>query len=471
MKCKRAHPLLSDHTRRPLTCVPSCRFTRALTMIQIGTHVKLPVSSRPASTGVSFAGGEVAPAAASSSPTSLGVCLIKRVLYCTGPGNIIETHRHWRSRKHNKTEVSLTFSGQIQDFCRDINATSYFIATHARQELLVDGEFTLEHRPKPSRTGLRYHLGEILYGLGLLRTALRFRPDITLIDSGSTHYFVLALFRLCGLRVVPILHNTLWPNGFPIRKFIPRLILKLDSLLFWRRGPTAVIGVSPMCVRQVDAVRGRRKRYPLLDTRAQFERSHFERITPPPPHTQRPFQVIFVGRITRSKGVFDILEIANRLQVDHPGLVRWEICGAGSDLEELKVRHQELQLDGTVTLRGWTSPEEQIAIYSNSHASIVPTRGSFTEGMAMTAAEAILGGRPLVTNPVVPALEVLGSACVRAETDDVESHMQAVLQLATDAAFYESTRAACALYQEQFYDRELGLTAVLKKALASQLRT
>ena len=392
------------------------------------------------------------------------------MLYCAGPGNIIETHRQWRSNKQNATEVSLTFSGQIQDFCRDIHATAYFVGYYAKPDLLVDGDFTLEHRPKRPGGGLAYHLSEILYGLSLLRTALRFRPDITLIDSGSTHWFMLMLFRLYGLRVLPILHNTLWPNGFPIRKLIPRLVLKLDSLLFWRRGPTAVIGVSPLCVRQVDEVRGRRKRYPLLDALAQFERAHFGKITPPPPHTQRPFQVIFVGRITRSKGVFDILEIASRLQASHPGLVRWEICGTGADMEELRTRHRELQLHGTVTLRGWASPEDQIAIYSSSHASIVPTRGSFIEGMAMTAAESILAGRPLVTNPVVPALEVLGCACVRAETDDLESHMQAVLRLATDAAFYETTRAACAGYQEQFYNRELGLTAVLKKALASQLR-
>lgn len=395
--------------------------------------------------------------------------MIKRVLYCSGPGNIIEAHRCWRQNRHNVTEVSLTFSEQVQNFCSDIKATSYFVACYSKKDLLVDGEFTLEHRPKRPRTGLRYHVGEVLYGLSLLRTALRFRPDITLVDSGSTHYFVLALFRIFGFRVLPILHNTLWPNGFPLQKPIPRLVLKLDSMLFWRRGPAAVIGVSPMCAQQVDEVRGERKRYPIYQTRAQFERAHFAKIAPPPPHSRRPFQVIFLGRIERSKGVFDVLDIASRLQVSHPGLVRWEVCGKGPDLEELRVRHEELKLDGIVNLRGWTSPEDQVAVYANSHASIVPTRSSFAEGMAMTAAESILAGRPLVTNPVVPALEVLGSACVRAETDDIESHLSAVLKLATDAEFYNRARDACASYQEQFYDRQYGLTAVLKQALAPHL--
>ena len=88
----------------------------------------------------------------------------------------------------------------------------------------------------------------------------------------------------------------------------------------------------------------------------------------------------------------------------------------------------------------------------------------------MTAAEAILFGRPVITNPVVPALEVLRRACVEAKTDDVESYMEAVLRIATDANLYAQVCAACANYQAQFFDRDnFGLSAVLKRALSSYL--
>jgi glycosyltransferase involved in cell wall biosynthesis len=366
------------------------------------------------------------------------------------------------------TEVSLTFSGQIEDFCRDINATAYFVATYQRKAYLSDGAFTMEHRPKRVWSGARYHLGEIFYGLGLIRTALRFKADVVLIDSGCAHFFVFAVFRVLGVRVVPILHNTLWPTGFPPRKLIPRLVRQLDSLLFWRCVPTAAIGVSPECERQVDQLRGRRT-YSVFQTRAQFYPDHFARIPPPPPHGVRPFQMMFVGRIVRIKGVFDVLEIARRIENTHPGIVRWELCGRGPDFDELRRRHSELMLDGVVNLRGWTSPEDQVALYAKSHACIVPTRSSFTEGMAMTAAESILAGRPVVTNPVVPALEVLRHACVEAKTDDVDSYLKAVLKLATDPELYKRACAACQGYQAQFYDRSLGLNAVLKRALGPYL--
>ena len=157
--------------------------------------------------------------------------------------------------------------------------------------------------------------------------------------------------------------------------------------------------------------------------------------------------MMFIGRIDRVKGVFDILEIARRIEDSHPGLIRWDICGRGRDFDALGKRHEELRLANIVTLKGWTSLEDLIGVYAKSHASIVPTRSSFTEGLAMTAAEAILAGRPVVTNPVVPALEILQLACVEAKTDDVDTHLQAVLKIATDPDLYNRACAACVGYQ------------------------
>lgn len=389
-----------------------------------------------------------------------------RIFYAaSGPGDLVESHRRWKRHEHNPTEVSITFSSQIQNFCARTGAQCYMLSTHSRREIVTDGNFTIEHRPKPVRHGMRFHLAEIGYGLGLLATALKFRASFALLDSGCTHFFVMALFRLFGIRVVPILHNTLWPSGFPPTRLIPRLVLRLDAF-FWKRVPTAAIAVSPECERQIFAVAGQ-VRYPIFQIRAQFRPEYFAGIPPPPPHERRPFRVMFIGRVERSKGVFDLLEIARRLEDSHPGLVRWEICGRGSDFDELVERHRQLGLGDTVNLRGWTSLDDLVNVYGASHASIVPTRSAFTEGLAMTAAEAILAGRPLVTNPVVPALELLRPACVEAKTDDAGSHMQAVLRLATDGDLYRRLCAACAGLQAQFYDdRRFGLASVLDRVIA-----
>ena len=99
--------------------------------------------------------------------------------------------------------------------------------------------------------------------------------------------------------------------------------------------------------------------------------------------------------------------------------------------------------------------------------SIVPTRGDFAEGMAKTAVEAILSGRPVITNPVVPALEMLEPACIAARTDDVESYVQGVARIINNPEAYRALCGACPHLQRQFFDSEFGLKAVLKRAISA----
>jgi glycogen(starch) synthase len=399
-----------------------------------------------------------------------GEIMAYRVFYTAGPGDIIGAHKSWKQDEHYPSEVAITFSSQIEDFCRDIGAEAYLVSTHARKEIYRDGPFTLEHRPKPMEgaTGARYHLSQVLYGLGLLATAVRFKADVALVDSGVTYYFVTTLFRLMGIRVVPILHNTPWPHGFPPTRPVPRMLLWLDSL-FFRRVPLATIGVSPECIRQVDQITGGRHT-PLREVRAQFRPEYFANIPPAPPYEQRPFQIMFIGRVNRIKGVFDILEIAQKVEARAPGQVRWEICGSGPDLEELRQRHAAMGLGPIVRIRGWISLAELIEVYAGSHCSIVPTRSTMAEGLTQTSAEAILTGRPVITNPVNPALEVLGPACVGARTNDVDSYVEGILKLINDPDYYHSLQRACPALREQFYDRAQGLAAVLRQVIEPTLK-
>jgi hypothetical protein len=149
-----------------------------------------------------------------------------RIFHATVAGDVIDAHGCWRRNEHCPTEVSITFSSQFEQFCEDIGAEAYIVSTHPRRGILKDGPFTLEHRPKPmpGARGAMYHPAEIIYGLGLLATAVRFRADAAVLDSGCTHYFVTGLFRLMGIRVITALYNSLWPHGFPPTRPIPRAV-------------------------------------------------------------------------------------------------------------------------------------------------------------------------------------------------------------------------------------------------------
>jgi hypothetical protein len=78
-----------------------------------------------------------------------------------------------------------------------------------------------------------------------------------------------------------------------------------------------------------------------------------------------------------------------------------------------------------------------------------------------------LAGRPVITNPAVPALEILRPASVEAKTNDVDSYVDAILKLIDSPGHYQSLCEACPPLQGQFYDRDQGLTAVLGRVLHS----
>lgn len=388
-----------------------------------------------------------------------------RLFYAAGPGNVIRAHQHWELGQRDPSQMSLTYSGQFADFCRATGAQALIVSCAATTEHYRAGSFTIEHCPKPlgKARGAAYHLSEMLYGLMLLAKAIRFRADVAVVHSGSTHEFMLLLFPLAGIKVVPVLHNTPWPSGFRPTRPVRQIILRLDSILF-HRGARAVIGVSPECLRQVRELTHGHRSEGLIEMRGQYIASYFAEV-PPPPAARRPFNMLFCGRVTHDKGVYDLLEIARRIEQQQPGLVRWTVCGDGPELVGLRRRADELRLGGIVDIRGFTAPRELKAILGQSHAAIVPTRGEFAEGMALSAVEAILAGRPCVTSPVVPALEVLRPACVAARTNDIDSYVEAVVELASSDRLYDDLRAACAQLAAPFYDPARGFDAALALAI------
>lgn len=392
-----------------------------------------------------------------------------RIFYAAGPGRIIAAHKHWREGTDDPTQMSLTYSGQFADLCRDLGAAAYMVSSNEHREVLSDGQFMLEHRPKRLLGGgILFHLSEIIYGLSLLVTAVHFRADVAVISSGTTHYFVLSLFRLFGIRVITVLHNTLWPKGHPPARLGPRIVSKLDGL-FFRFLSDAVIGVSPECARQVSELVGGHNRS-LHVMYPQFRRQNFEGIRPAPSSADRPFRIIFAGRVERNKGVFDILEMAHRIKMIHPGLVQWDICGDGTDLQELRKRNQELELSDTVTIHGWTAPSALRGLQGNSHLSIVPTRSDFAEGMAKTALEAVLAGRPVLASSVTPALEILGPAAVAVQADKIDEYLKSIIRLATDQQQYELLVLACKSVAIDLYDHQKGFSSTLMRVISEEIR-
>ncbi len=399
-----------------------------------------------------------------------------RILYVTGPGDIIGTYRYWEKQQDDPAQVSVTYSGQFYDVCQNLGATGYAIATQPKKAVYKAENFILEHRPRPliHARGLLYHLGLVWYGLGILISALRWRIDLAVVANGTMHWFMLLLMPLLGIKVVPSLHCVLWLKHQPIKKS-QRILLALDRYLFQKS--TAILAVSAEILQQVATVIPASQRLSQVNTPKLVEflplyRAHeFNDVQPVNFHRQ-PFRVLFVGRIERDKGIFDLLQMAEQLVLQGRYPIHFDVCGIGSDLDELQQSVKVLGLEAAFTCHGYCQKVQLRRLFSQSHVVIAPTTTRFVEGFCKVVAEGILVGRPVLTSRVCPALSYVRPGVVEVEPDNVPQYIEALLKLYQDREFYQQKLQGCLTVQSPFYDRRRSwgyqLEQVIRQAFATE---
>ena len=386
-----------------------------------------------------------------------------RVLSAIGPGDVVAAYRDWQGNVRTLSETSITFSSQEFEFFKRHGIAFWAISSARNAALLIDGENRIENRPRATTrpvSGLAFHAVQLLYALSLWISALRFRATHAVVDSGTTHWFALVLFKLAGIEVHPNFHNVYWPVGYEPQGAIKRAVLRLDSLTF-KHCARRVLGVSPECGRQVNVLSGGVTQF--FDYRAQFAGSDFAVL--PRPVLSTPMRVVFAGRVEENKGVFDILTICELLAARQPGCFVFDICGTGGASAELAAQIASRGLAGTVTLHGKLIRPDLLKVYGLSHLVIVPTRSTFCEGLPMVCAEAVIAGRPVLTSRLSNALDALRGALVEAREDDPADYADKIESLAADPARYAELGRCTALVSSQFMNPEFGLTTALERCL------
>lgn len=381
-----------------------------------------------------------------------------------GPGDIVGAHRRRLAGEHVKSETSEPFSDQLLDWCKLRGIEVLATAHHPRSDSLTYPGVTLEQRAKPfaGAGGLRFHVGAVVYAWQLAWRARRFGAEVALIDSGTAHYFALWAFRLLGIAVAVNFHNVLWPQGFKPAGRVARTVRALDSW-FFKRHVFAVAGCSPECGRQAAELAGRA--LPFFEWRGQFRREGFP--SSPAEWKKRPFRVLFSGRVEVNKGALDIPLIAAQLERRHPGLIGWDVCGDGGALTLLRDEVLRANLSHVITLHGRLERSDLLRIYGGCHVFIVPTRGTFCEGLPLVCAEAVICGRPIVTSRLSNALPVLGQAIAEAAPEVADSFARAIELLALSENAYEQRRSWCAPLANQFLDASQSYPAAIDRLLSA----
>jgi glycosyltransferase involved in cell wall biosynthesis len=111
------------------------------------------------------------------------------------------------------------------------------------------------------------------------------------------------------------------------------------------------------------------------------------------------FDGIFVGRIAKEKGIFDLLKVWKSVAKVRKN-ARLLIIGSGVELPSVKERISTMGLKHNVSLRGQCSETELYSLLKSSRLFIFP---SLFEGWGIAVAEALACGLPVVAYDI-PAL-------------------------------------------------------------------
>jgi len=383
---------------------------------------------------------------------------VSRILFVPGPGNVFDTWRHWAGGRDDPSIPSIGYSHQVYELARRLGAQLIVLSQSplpADAPTAPGAPVRFVHRPQVVRHGLRYHLGCAWDALGLVRHAAAERADLIICQKFLDHFWPLAVARLLGIKVAVSLHNSFWPvHRTPTRR--ERVIGALNGRAFRFLG-RPLICVSP-------AVRDQAVRICASDKAACIQVPQYPEVARQMwrarPAGRPAGRMLYLGRITESKGVFQLLDAFARLAQAHPGATL-RYLGGGGHLEALRGAIRDAGLEARVEATGQADGAAVFAALEDSDLLVCPTTTRFAEGLAKTPIEAALCGVPSVVSSTVPCGELLGDATRIYRADDVaDLHGTLDALLSCPDALHRMNLAAKDR-RAVFFDR--------RKSLASQL--
>lgn len=113
------------------------------------------------------------------------------------------------------------------------------------------------------------------------------------------------------------------------------------------------------------------------------------------PASQRKNMVLFLGRLERSKGIFDLLDAVCALRAQIPDIKL--VCAGEGDIDSAARYAERLGIGDAVGLTGWIGTAEKQSLMNRAALLVVP---SYAEGLPMSLLEAMAAGLPVVATEV-----------------------------------------------------------------------
>lgn len=106
-------------------------------------------------------------------------------------------------------------------------------------------------------------------------------------------------------------------------------------------------------------------------------------------------RIIFLGRLEKEKGIFELLSAINLIKASCPEL-KLAIAGDG-DLETITSLIEQNDIKQFVEILGWIDPDRRALELARASIFVLP---SYNEGLPMAMLEAMAAGKAIVVTPV-----------------------------------------------------------------------
>ena len=119
---------------------------------------------------------------------------------------------------------------------------------------------------------------------------------------------------------------------------------------------------------------------------------------------EKVYEGIFVGRISRDKGVFDLVQIWKLVVAEEPDF-KLLVVGKGPDMAKLEELIRESDLSSNIILKGSCTDKNLFALMKASKVFLFPSK---FEGWGLAVGEALACGLPVVCYDLPALREIFG---------------------------------------------------------------
>lgn len=167
-----------------------------------------------------------------------------------------------------------------------------------------------------------------------------------------------------------------------------------------------------------------------------------------------PSTVLFLGDISRDKGVFDLVRAFARLSEEFPGARL--VCGGVGSLEEVRQLCEQLGVSDRVSCPGWLEAQRKHHELACATVFVLP---SHAEALPMALLEAMSWSLPVITTPVggIPQVVEHGVNGLLVRPGDVDGTAAALAGLMREPALREKLGAAARRTIERSYSLDASI--------------